>query len=156
MTDASAMTPDEAAQLAGLLQDTMDYADRITDGQANTLYAHAYQLHERGRHDQAAAVFMVLCRYRPREARYPFAAGVCYRKLGRLTDAIANFARAGDLQANYYAADFQMIESALLLGRRKEVLPLLELLERKAREQNQTKAADRAASMLEFQRAAPA
>lgn len=103
-------------------------ADRLSDGQANTLYATAYQLAERGQHEKASAVFALLGMYRPGDARFAHAAGICYRKLGRYQDALAMFGRALQIEPGDYAPAFQVVECLLLLGRRGEAQELLKAM----------------------------
>lgn len=100
----------------------------ISDGQANTLYATAYQYADRGQHDKASVLFAVLGMFRPHDSRFAQAAGVCYRKLGQYQDALAMFGRALQLEPGNLAPAFQVVDCLLLLGRRDEAQGLLKAM----------------------------
>jgi type III secretion system low calcium response chaperone LcrH/SycD len=142
LADVSAQTDHEPHTTA--------LADRLSDGQANSLYATAYQLAERGKHEKANSLFALLGMYCPQEPKYPHAAGVCFRKLGQYEDAIRMFARAQQLDPDNHDPAFQVVECMLLLGRREAardlLLSMIEIARRDAREVT----LERAEAMLSF------
>jgi tetratricopeptide (TPR) repeat protein len=127
-----------------------DCANRLSDGQANTIYRAAYQLSESGRHDQAVALFALLGLYRPQEPKYALAAAICFRRTGRYDQAIAFFAQTMKLRPHEYGPAFQMVECMMLQGRRDESVQLLKDIAAAATEVGEKNAAERAGALLEL------
>jgi type III secretion system low calcium response chaperone LcrH/SycD len=140
---ADSANPEHAAMLADL-----------SNGQANSLYATAYHLAERGEHDKASALFALLGMYRPRDARYPLAVGVCFRKMGHYEDAIRMFARTMQLDPANHAPAFQVVECLLLLDRREQARQLLASMIEVAGSEGAPATVERAQAMLGFLEAA--
>jgi type III secretion system low calcium response chaperone LcrH/SycD len=122
----------------------------LSEGQVNTIYTAAYQLSERGRHDQACALFGLLRMYRPQEAKYSHAMGICFRKMGAHDQAIPFFARAMELQPDDFGPAFQLIECMMLLGQRDEAMQVLQVVANSAREIGQITTTMRAKAIMDL------
>jgi type III secretion system low calcium response chaperone LcrH/SycD len=127
-----------------------DALHQLSDGQVNTIYQAAYQLSERGRYDQACALFALLRLYRPDEPKYSHAAGICFRKLGNYEQAIQFFARAMELKPDDFGPAFQLVECLMHLGRREEATQALQLVASTARESGQPAAIMRAKAIMDL------
>jgi len=125
-------------------------SDRLSDGQANSIYASAYHLSQRGRHDQASALFALLGMYRPQEPKYTHAVAVCFRELGQYEDAIRMFARTMELSPGDYTPTFNLIQCLLLLNQRDKAVELLQTLATAARDEGQLHTLERATAMLDL------
>ena len=127
-----------------------DFSTRLSQPQANALYAMAYQLSERGRHEQAHSMLLLLRMYRPRDPSYSKAMAICCRKMGRYEEAIRFFAQTMELQPDEHGPAFQLIECMVLLGLRENACDLLHMMSELAREQGLTDTLERAEALLEF------
>jgi type III secretion system low calcium response chaperone LcrH/SycD len=125
-----------------------DTLHHLSDGQVNTIYTAAYQLSERGRHDQACALFALLRMYRPQEAKYSHAVGICFRKLGSYEQAIPFFASAMELKPDDFAPAFQLIECLMLLGRREQAMQVLQAVASGGADYAQEAATERARALM--------
>lgn len=125
-------------------------AHRLSEGQANSIYASAYHLSKNGRHDQASALFALLGMYRPQEPKYTHAVAVCFRELGQYEDAIRMFARTVELSPGDYTPTFNLIQCLLLLDQREKAIDLLQTVAKAAREEGQHHTLERATVMLEL------
>lgn len=142
--------PDAPAASALELPQLPDFSDRISDAEANAMYAAAYNLSRLGRHEQAATMLSLLTLYRPDDARTAYALGVCLRKMGQYKEAIRAFADAMELRHDDFEPAFQLIECMALLGRRNEIWDLLRLIEEVSRHEGKTDWADRAKTLMEL------
>lgn len=124
--------------------------DRLSDAQVNSLYASAYQLADRGNHDQASSLFALLGMYRPQVPKYAFAVGVCFRKLGKYEDAIRMFGRAQKLEPLNHEPAFQVVECMLLLGHREHAQALLKSMAKVARRNESASTLERVEAILSF------
>jgi tetratricopeptide (TPR) repeat protein len=140
---ATAQTPPAPEAAAAI-------SKRLSDGQANTIYMAAYQLGEKGRHDDAVALFALLGLYRPQEPKYALAAAISFRRMGRYEEAVAFFARTMKLRPHEYGPAFQMIECMMLQGRRDDSVQMLTNIAASAAELGQKDAAARATALLEL------
>jgi Flp pilus assembly protein TadD len=127
----------------------------LTDGQVNTMYRYAYNLTQKGRHDQAVSLFGLLSLYRPKDAKFPRAVAVCYRRIGRLEDAIHMFARTLELAPADHWPALQLVECLLQLGRRESAHELLMTIAAVARQRGDETTCDRATGMIELMEGAP-
>lgn len=125
-----------------------DYTHRLSDGQANSIYAAAYHLSQQGKHDHASTLFALLSMYCPNESKYARSVAICFRKMGRYEDAIRYFARTMELRPQNYEPAFQLIECMLLIGRQKEAIDLLEKMAAMAADTGQEKVLERSSAML--------
>lgn len=130
-------------------------SSRVSDGQANSIYAVAYGLSQQGKHEQAATLFTMLTIYRPREPKYTRAVAICLRKMGQYQEAIRQFARTMELKPDSYEPAFQLIECMLLLGRREAAVELLETMAAMAGDTGQLRVLEQSRTMLELLYAAP-
>jgi Flp pilus assembly protein TadD len=127
-----------------------DVARRLSDGQANTIYAAAYQLSEQGRHDQAVSLFALLALYRPKEPKYALATAISFRRMRRYEEAIVLFGQTMALQPHNWGPAFQMVECMMLLGRRAEALNVLATIKHDSEQAGQKDAVERAGALLEL------
>lgn len=128
----------------------LELSTRLSEGQANAIYAAAYHLSERGKHDQACALFALLGMYEPQEPKYAHATGMCFRRMGQYEQAIPLFARAMALRPNDYAPAFQLVECMMLLNKRNEAKELLEMIAGASREQGQPQTTMRAKAIMDL------
>ena len=130
--------------------EVLDFSNRLSDGQANSIYRNGYRLSEQGRHEQASTLFALLGIYRPQEPKFAHALAICFRKLGRYEDAIREFARTMELRPNDFGPVFPLIECLMLLHRREQALDLLMKVVQVAREGGQAQPLERAQALLEL------
>ena len=127
-----------------------DYSDRLSDGQANSIYAAAYHMSQQGKHEQASTLFALLSMYCPREPKYTRSVAICFRKMRRYEDAIRYFAKTMELRPDNFEPAFQLVECMLLMGRRDDAVDLLEKFATMATDTGQTSILDQASAMLEL------
>lgn len=146
-TDAATTAPQAPASDE---PETLDFSNRLSDGQANTLYRVAYRLSEQGRHEQASTLLALLCLYRPEEPKYARAGAICFRKVGRYEDAIRMFAKTMELRPDDFEPVFPLVECLLLLKRREQALDLLAKVATVARETGQPGPLERALTLIQL------
>jgi tetratricopeptide (TPR) repeat protein len=145
--NATAVAP---APPAADLPQELDFSNRLSDEQANTIYTAGYQLTRKGDHERASALFGLLGMYRPHEPMYAHAVAVCFRKLGRYKEAIPLFARTMELRPDDYGPAFQLIECLMLLKEHDKALGLLEIIAGVARDEGKTETLERAVALTEL------
>jgi type III secretion system low calcium response chaperone LcrH/SycD len=127
-----------------------DELHQLSEGQVNTIYTAAYQLSERGRYDQACALFALLRLYRPDEPKYSHAAGICFRKMGAYEQAIPFFARAMELKPDDFGPAFQLIECMMHLGLREKAIEVLQAVASSGRDYGQVATTMRAKAIMDL------
>lgn len=146
MNTPAAVLGAQAPQASGV----QDYSRRLSDGQANSIYAAAYQLSQQGKHEQASTLFALLSMYRPREPKYTRSVAICFRKMGWYGEAIRYFAKTMELNPDNFEPAFQLVECMLLMGRRDDAVDLLEKFASMAADTGRTGILDKASAMLEL------
>lgn len=149
--DATAALPEAPASDKS---EVLDFSNRLSDGQANSIYRNACRLSGQERHEQASTLFALLGIYRPQEPKYAHALAICFRKLGRYEDAIREFARTMEMRPDDFGPVFPLIECLMLLNRRDQALELLNTVATVARARNQVAPLERALALLELLQAA--
>jgi Flp pilus assembly protein TadD len=150
---SSAGSPEPAAAMAalrGLVDHLQSMSQRLTEAQANGLYADAYHLLQAGNADKAAMRFGMLALFRPDEARAWHGLGLCCRRAGDAAAAANAFAQAFERQPQQLEPGLLLAESLLLLGQRDAASALLARIERAAEEQNDAAARMRASGLREL------
>lgn len=98
---------------------------RFTDAEVESLYGFAVDLIRQGQYEKALNLVLVAAVYRPTQARYFRAVGICHKKLDQHDAAIQAFQMATSLEPDDMESALHVAESLLALEREDEALPLL-------------------------------
>src|SRR4051812_41154516 len=114
--------------MQGLEEKIEGMSHRLSDEQAEAIYSMGYHLMQQGQGDRAARVLLLLTLFRPNDAKYWHAMGVCCHRRNDPAGAVEALTRALDLAPEDPKPAFLLVESLLALGLRDEATSLLDLV----------------------------
>lgn len=146
--------PASASNWADLLElvdkELRTVAERMSDAEAETVYAAAYYWLRQGHAEKAARILALLTLFRPNEPKYWHVLGICCQRLKNTAGAVEALSRAVELDPQQLAPGLLLVESLLLLGYRVEASSLLDLLASEAEDQGDRSAFLRAEGLREL------
>lgn len=124
-------TASASSELGQRLRETLARsaaAHRFSDQDIEGLYAIGLSLMNAARFERARSMLVLCALYRPYEARFLVALGVCHRRLKNEEQALQAFATAACVDPGHFEAMLQAAESLLRLGRAGEARRFLQQL----------------------------
>lgn len=103
-------------------------ARRLSDDELECVHSMGQSLMRAGRLDKALSLLLVCALYRPHNARYLLAVGLCHRRLGRDIEALQALALATSMDPMNYDAALLCAECLLRLRRTDEARKVLAAL----------------------------
>jgi Flp pilus assembly protein TadD len=114
---ASENQPVDIGEMVRGLEDKIDqFAQRINDDQAEAIYATGYHLLQQGQPERAVRVFEMVTFFRPDDARYWYALGICCRRLDDPQGAAEALTEAVERNPDDAQPALLLVETLMLLG----------------------------------------
>ena len=120
---------------------------RLSQADADVIYAQAFQLAAQGRHEAAYGYFSLLTLYRPTEVRSLKGLALCYRMLEHYDQALSVYSFLAVIEPQELDHDIAIVECLLLKRELDEARATVQLVLQCARDQPAGKAAARAQAL---------